>query len=81
MGGFVEVDVDVGDDLAEHGDVATGVVGVPVLGGESYHVTDELSGVNRKATEVVDEIVHGPGAVFVVTEDPGFITLRVCQSP
>lgn len=73
--GFVDVDVEVGEGVAEEDEVAAAVVGVPVGGRERHDVPAELTGVDRKAAEAVDQVAQGAVAVFVVAENPDGGTL------
>ena len=82
VGGFVDVDVDVGEGVAEEDEVAAAVVGVPGGVRERHDVPVELAGMDREAAEGVDQIGQWAVAVFVVTENPDggtlgfFISLR-----
>ena len=75
VGGFVDMDVDVGEGVAEEDEVAAAVVGVPGGVRERHDVPVELAGMDRKAAEGVDQIGQGAVAVFVITENPDGGTL------
>ena len=70
MCGLVEVDVDVVDGAAKHGDIATPVVGPIEVGWEANNVTDVLPSTNRQAAEGVDQINEGTRAVSMIANDP-----------
>ena len=57
VGGFVDVDVEVGEGGAEEDEVAAAVVGVAVCGREGHDVAAELAGVDWEPAEAVDEVV------------------------
>lgn len=55
MCGFVDVDVDVGQGVAEEDQIATVIIGIPAAGWEGHYVATELTSMDGEAAPGVDE--------------------------